>query len=358
MKTETLGDLVTGIDLFCGAGGLTYGLQQAGIRMAAGVDQDPACAFPFSHNNGSRFIRADIRKIKARDLSQLFGDAQYRLLAGCAPCRPFSSFRRGSNNSSDDEWSLLGEFSRLIRKVQPELVTMENVPDLASKGMFNDFVAALEESGYTVDYGSVYCPRFGVPQHRRRLVLVASRIGPIKVPAGTLDPEDYRTVRGAIGSLPRIASGERDAVDRLHVARSLSAKNRERLKASRPGGTWHDWPKALRAPCHRKESGASYQSVYARMAWDEPSPTITTQAHNFGTGRFGHPQQLRSISLREAAILQTFPRTYRFVGPKDKVHFSTLGRLIGNAVPPRLARHIGRALMDAVRAHIQTGQAR
>src|SRR5258708_14746812 len=180
MKTETSGYLVTGVDLFCGAGGLTYGLQQAGIRMAAGIDQDPACACPFSHNNGSRFIKADIREIKPKDVSQLFGDADYRLLAGCAPCRPFSPFRRGSNNSSDDEWSILWEFSRLIRKVQPELVTMENVPDLASKGMFNDFVAALEECGYDVDYHSVYSPRFAVPQHRRRLVLGASPIAPIK----------------------------------------------------------------------------------------------------------------------------------------------------------------------------------
>ena len=275
---------MTGIDLFCGAGGLTYGLQQAGIRVAAGIDQDPACEFPFSHNNGSSFITADIRKIRPKDLCELFGNARYRLLAGCAPCRPFSPFRRGSNNLSDEEWSLLAEFARLIRSVKPELVTMENVPDLASKGMFEEFVAALELCGYEVDYDSVYCPRFGIPQHRRRLVLIASRIGPIDVPTGTLEPEDYRTVRDAIGRLPRIASGERDTIDRLHVARSLSPTNRMRLKASKPGGTWRDWPMDLRAPCHKKRTGASYQSVYARMAWDEPSPTITTQAHNFGTG--------------------------------------------------------------------------
>jgi DNA (cytosine-5)-methyltransferase 1 len=358
MKTKGTGPVVTAVDLFCGAGGLTYGLQQAGIRVAAGIDLDPACEFPFSHNNSSTFIKADIRKIKAKDLCKLFGDAEYRLLAGCAPCRPFSPFRRGTNNSSDDEWSLLWEFSRLVRNVTPELVTMENVPDLASKPMFADFVGALEACGYDVDYDSVYCPRFGVPQHRRRLVLVASRIGPVSVPVGTLEPEQYRTVRDAIGCLPRIAAGKRDPADRLHHARALSAMNLRRLEASTPGGTWHDWPKDLRAPCHKKKSGASYQSVYARMAWDEPSPTITTQAHNFGTGRFGHPQQRRAISLREAAILQTFPRTYRFVGRKDKVYFSRLGRLIGNAVPPRLARHIGHALIRVVKAAAETETSR
>ena len=354
MRTKASDSIVTAVDLFCGAGGLTYGLQQAGIRVAAGIDLDPACKFPFSHNNGSTFIKADICQIKPHDLSRLFGDAEYRLLAGCAPCRPFSPFRRGTDNSSDNEWCLLWEFSRLIKSLKPELVTMENVPDLASKAMFRGFVEELKTCEYDVDFESVYCPRFGVPQHRRRLVLVASRIGPVAVPIGALEPEEYRTVRTSIGRLPRIGSGKRDPADRLHCARNLSAKNLRRLEASTPGGTWRDWPEDLRAPCHTKKSGASYHNVYARMEWDEPSPTITTQAHNFGTGRFGHPEQLRSLSLREAAILQTFPRTYRFVAPRDPVYFSTVGRLIGNAVPPRLARHIGRAFMKVVNADAQT----
>lgn len=348
MNNKTSGPTVTAVDLFCGAGGLTYGLRQAGIHVAAGIDLDPACDFPFSYNNGSTFIKADIRKIKAKDLARLYGNAEYRLLAGCAPCRPFSPFRRGANKISDNEWSLVGEFARLVRSLKPELVTMENVPDLASTTIFCDFVERLEGWGYDVDYQSVYCPRFGVPQHRRRLVLVASRIGPIAVPRGRLEPQKFRTVRDAIGRLPKIAPGEHDPTDRLHRARSLSSTNVRRLNVSTPGGTWRDWPVELRARCHTKKSGASYQSVYARMVWDEPSPTITTQAYNFGTGRFGHPAQPRSISLREAAILQTFPRTYRFVGPRSQVRFNTLGRLIGNAVPPLLARHIGRALIDAV----------
>ncbi|MGE4226396.1 MAG: DNA cytosine methyltransferase [Vicinamibacterales bacterium] len=353
MKTAASRLSITAVDLFCGAGGLTYGLQRAGIRVVAGVDLDPACKFPFERNNGSRFIKADIREFTSARLERLFGKAKYRLLAGCAPCQPFSSFRRGTDNATDDEWSLLSEFARLVNGVRPELVTMENVPDLASKSMFSDFASTLRAAGYEIDYASVYCPRFGVPQHRRRLVLVASRIGPIAVPEGQVSPEEFRTVRDAIGGLSALAAGQRDARDRLHVARKLTDVNLKRLAASKPGGSWQDWPEELRAACHRKETGASYQSVYARMVWDEPSPTITTQAFNFGTGRFGHPDQLRSLTLREAAILQTFPRAYRFVDANEKVYFSTLGRLIGNAVPPRLARHVGRAVVRTVRAHVK-----
>ena len=169
---------VYGVDVFCGAGGLTLGLQKAGVSIAVGIDSDPICEFPFTFNNGARFIQADVRDISGYDLSTVFPSGAIRLLAGCAPCRPFSPFRRGTDNSSDKEWGLLGEFSRLAQELKPELVTMENVPGLASKPIFRKFVRDLQRLGYHVVSESVYCPRFGVPQHRRRLVLLASRIGP------------------------------------------------------------------------------------------------------------------------------------------------------------------------------------
>lgn len=342
---------VYGIDLFCGAGGLTFGLQKAGISIAAGIDFDPMCEFPFSSNNRTRFIKADMRDISAGDLSAFYPTGAIRLLAGCAPCRPFSPFRRGTDNSSDEEWGLLGEFSRLTEELKPELVTMENVPGLASKPIFSKFVCKLRQLGYSVDSKSVYCPRFGVPQGRRRLVLLASMIGPIAVPKGHLPPEKYRTVRDTIESLPRLAAGETDAKDPLHRARSVNQTNLLRLRSSQPGGTWEDWPEDLRAKCHRKKTGLSYQSVYARMVWDEPAPTITTQAYNFGTGRFGHPEQDRSITPREAALLQTFPRRFRFVKAGQKVFMAHVGRLIGNAVPPRLAFFIGKEIMRVAVAY-------
>lgn len=336
---------VAGIDLFCGVGGLTYGLQKAGIDVVAGIDLDPTCEFPFTKNNKTAFIRKDIKDVTGDELLRLYPKRALRLLAGCAPCRPFSQFRRGANGRKHKDWGLLGEFSRLVMETKPDLVTMENVPDLASKAVFKTFVRELRAAGYDVNARSVYCPSIGIPQHRRRLVLMASRIGPITVPLGNFQPEEYVTVRDAIGHLPKLSAGQTDVKDALHKARGVSQKNLERLRASRPGGTWKDWPKELRSRCHRKKSGASYKSVYARMSWDEPSPTITTQAHNFGTGRFGHPDQDRAITLREAAILQTFPPQYRFVGPKQPVLLGPIGRLIGNAVPPLLGLHIGRELM-------------
>ena len=345
MRRRTKGRMVAGIDLFCGAGGLTYGLQKAGISMVAGIDVDPACEYPFTSNNNAKFIKKDIRAVEEKELSSLYPRDAIRLLAGCAPCRPFSSFRRGTYNCNDDEWGLLKEFARLVGQLKPDLVTMENVPGLASKPMFRRFVTALKEGGYEVDYRSVYCPPFGIPQHRRRLVLVASTIGRVRVPVGTLPPTRWRTVRDAIAGLPTLESGKMDNRDPLHKARSLSKLNALRMQNSRPGGTWHDWNASLRAKCHQRKSGRSYQSVYSRMVWDEPSPTITTQAYSFGTGRFGHPQQDRSLTLREAAILQSFPHRYRFVKPRENVYFLTIGRLIGNAVPPRLGYFIGKELI-------------
>jgi DNA (cytosine-5)-methyltransferase 1 len=342
--------LVTAVDLFCGAGGLTYGLQRAGIAVIAGIDVDPVCEYAYVSNNGCLFIQADVREVGPEDVELLYPAGSIRLLAGCAPCRPFSRLGRRGKRAKSSEWGLLTEFSRLIEGVRPEFVTMENVPSLGSKRIFGSFVSSLRRLGYNVDYKSVHCPRLGLPQNRRRLVLLASLLGPIRVPAGSRPERDFRTVRSAIGSLRPIPAGGRDTRDRLHKARSLSTTNLMRLRRSTPGGTWHDWPADLRTACHRREKGATYRSVYARMEWDRPAPTITTQAHNFGTGRFGHPDQDRAISLREAAILQTFPSHYRFVGPRDKAPFATIGRLIGNAVPPRLAEAVGREILRVVAA--------
>lgn len=149
-----------------------------------------------------------------------------------------------------------------------------------------------------------------------------------------------------------IKAGERDPQDELHTASSLSPLNLSRIRVSRPGGTWRDWPEELQASCHRKDTGATYPSVYGRMEWDRPAPTITTQCFGYGNGRFGHPEQDRAISLREAAMLQTFPESYAFAPPGAPIKFNKMGRLIGNAVPVRLGEVIARSLVGHVQAHV------
>jgi DNA (cytosine-5)-methyltransferase 1 len=340
------------VDLFCGAGGLSFGLQLAGLPVIAGVDIDPHCRYPFEANIDAPFLERDVADVTGDQLTRLWIKGSARVLAGCAPCQPFSPYRRGADTSSEGKWPLLDEFGRLASETLPEIVTMENVPRIGGTAVFRRFVANLERAGYQVDWRSCNCLKFGLPQQRRRLVLLASRLGPIEVPAAS-GRSRAATVRSTIGRLPAIPAGGRHARDRLHVARSLTDLNLRRIRASTPGGTWEEWPRDLRARCHRRSTGATFRNVYARMEWDKPAPTITTLAHNFGTGRFGHPEQDRAISLREAAMLQGFPRNYRFVRPGDEVYFDRLGRLIGNAVPPPLARAVG----ESIREHLATHSA-
>jgi DNA (cytosine-5)-methyltransferase 1 len=219
---------------------------------------------------------------------------------------------------------------------------MENVPLVEKHAVFDDFVATLHRLGYNVWQGVVDCTQYGLPQTRRRMVILASVIGPIEPIAPT--HEKPQTVKDAIGKLPAIEAGSAHKNDAFHMSSRLSDLNLERIRASRPGGTWRDWPKRLVAECHRKETGRTYPGVYGRMTWDDPSPTITTQFYGFGNGRFGHPEQDRGISLREGAILQGFPKDYAFVPEGGPTHFKVLGRMIGNAVPVVLGEAIGQSI--------------
>jgi len=331
------------VDLFCGAGGLSYGMQSAGFEISTGVDLDPSCRFALEANTNANFVCDDVTNVTSDQLNDWFGDATTRVLAGCAPCQPFSTYSQ-SRKSKDERWNLLLEFLRLAIDVKPEIVTMENVAGLAKQEVWKTFVKDLVDDGYWISWRVVKCEKFGVPQNRRRLVLVGSRIGPIQLD----DPEDYQlvTVQEAIGDLPRIAAGETHPDDILHTSSGLSETNLKRIRHSKAGGTWRDWPKDLIAECHTRSSGKTYPSVYGRMEWDKPAPTMTTQCYGYGNGRFGHPEQDRAISLREAAIIQSFPDTYKFVGEGDQIAFSHLGTLIGNAVPPKLGEAVGRCILN------------
>jgi DNA (cytosine-5)-methyltransferase 1 len=332
---------IQAIDLFCGAGGLTCGLKKAKVKVRLGVDVDPACKYPFEYNNSAPCLLKDVREIKSAELAAHFTpDASVRLIAGCAPCQTFSTYNQKASES-DSRWWLLREFLRVVQELTPELVTMENVPGLAEHSVFGEFLGFLREAGYRVSPQVVRCVDYGIPQQRERLVVIASRLGPITL----LPPSHFRkrtkTVREAIAGLSALAAGETSEADPIHRTSSLSPMNLKRIRASSPGGTWRDWAPNLVADCHKKKTGKTYPGVYGRMSWDEPAPTITTQFFGFGNGRFGHPEQDRAISLREGAILQSFPPAYRFTPPNKPVHKKTIGRLVGNAVPVRLGEVIG-----------------
>lgn len=335
------------VDLFCGVGGLTHGLEIAGIDVRLGIDVDPACKFPYLANNKADFLLKPIEDLEAHELASVFPENCFQLLAGCAPCQTFSKYNRKAG-PSDRRWWLLSEFSRLVQELSPELVTMENVPGLIEHDVFKKFVKNLDESGYKSSYCIVTCSEYGIPQRRERLVLLASKLGPISLLTPLELKSKVRTVRNAIGFLPPIRAGEIHEYDPLHRSAALSELNLRRIESSAPGGSWRDWNEDLIADCHKKKSGKTYPSVYGRMCWDEPSPTITTQFYGFGNGRFGHPEQNRAISLREGAILQSFPPDYSFVPLDDKIFFKMIGRLIGNAVPVKLGEVIGKSIIEHV----------
>ena len=345
---------VVAADIFCGAGGLTRGLLDAGIKVAVGYDIDEACQFPYEHNNSpAKFHNESVTDLTGRKLAKHFPTGSIRVLVGCAPCQTFSKYTQGLDNEDDPKWTLLNEFARLVRELRPHIVSMENVPELQRYPVFDAFLDTLAAEGFHFSRDAekrvVYCPDYGIPQHRSRVVVVASRLGPIELIPPTHKPDKYRSVSDVLRSLPPLESGDEHSDDPMHRTSELSPLNLRRIRHSKPGGTWRDWPTKLVAKCHRKKSGKTYPGVYARMEWDKPSPTITTQFYGYGNGRFGHPEQDRAISLREGAILQSFPKNYKFVKPKGEYCFKTIGRMIGNAVPVRLGEVVGKTIKDHLR---------
>ena len=228
---------------------------------------------------------------------------------------------------------------------------MENVPSIASfklKSVLADFVKVLQDENYHVKYQVVYCPDYGIPQTRKRLVLLASRFGEIKLISPTHKKGNYITVKDVIGNLPSLNAGESCPTDALHKCRALSNLNMRRIMATPYGGSWKDWPEDLMLDCHKKDEGKTFGSVYGRMVWEEPAPTMTTLCTGIGNGRFGHPVQNRAISVREAALFQTFPNTYKFFPNEQEVPVMKASRYIGNAVPPRL----GKIIAESIKIHI------
>ena len=343
----------TVVDLFCGVGGLTHGLQLAGLNVVAGIDIERLCEFPYEANNNAVFVNEDITQIEPENLLHYFEPNSVTILVGCAPCQPFSKYssRYRKNGRKDDKWRLLSYFQNLSMQIMPDIISIENVPNLRDEKIFLDFVKELKKNNYHVFYKVVNCLDYGVPQKRKRLVMLASRFGNIQLIDPIYTKEQYRTVRMAISNLPHIADGEICRTDILHRASKLSPINKRRIIQSVPGGTWRSWDDDLILSCHKKNTGSTFPSVYGRMEWDKPSPTITTQFYGYGNGRFGHPEQNRAISLREGAILQSFPEDYIFCDENHNVSKRDIAIQIGNAVPVALGEAIGRSIINHLRSN-------
>jgi DNA (cytosine-5)-methyltransferase 1 len=339
------------IDLFCGIGGLSHGFVKEDFNVVAGIDIDENCRYSFEANNNSTFISKSVSDISKKEIKELFADAEYKILVGCAPCQPFSSYTFKDGEKSDNEkWKLLYEFARLVKETLPDVISMENVSQLLNfkkAPVFEDFLKELKDLGYFVHYEVVYCPDYGIPQNRKRLVLLASKLGEINLIHKTHTKNNYVTVKDAIGKLPKIKDGEVYKNDKLHYSRKLTLLNKMRIQNTPYGGSWKDWPEELKLECHKKDSGKSYPSVYGRMKWEEPSPTMTTHCTGYGNGRFGHPEQDRAISLREASLLQTFPIDYKFFDEnQENFSYVMIARQIGNAVPVKLGEVVAKSIKE------------
>ena len=331
---------------------MTRGLLDTGINVLAGYDTDEACRYPYEHNNAPAVFKdKSVTDLKGTELAALYPKRSWRVLVGCAPCQPFSKYTQGLDAASDEKWGLLYHFGRLVGELKPHVVSMENVPELQRHQVYEDFLGTLQDLGYDISVQDAFCPDYGIPQHRTRLVLLASMLGPISIIPPTHSAERHLTVASAIGDMPCLKSGDTCLDDPLHRSSRLSQINRRRILCSKPGGTWREWPKDLVAKCHRKKQGKTYPGVYGRMEWDKPAPTITTQFFGFGNGRFGHPEQNRAISLREGAILQSFPADYEFAAPGEPIAFKVIGRLIGNAVPVRLGCVVAESILKHLEQH-------
>lgn len=330
------------VDFFSGCGGTSAGLKSAGMDIIAGIDFNSDAGETFKHNfPEAEFLNKDITKLFSPSLNHLIPrDRNFPLLfSACAPCQPFTS-QNTTPKKFDNRHGLLSNLNRFIRKYTPEYVFIENVPGMQkiSKGSpFATFLTFLDRHGYSYEVNIIKSQDYGVPQHRKRLVLIASNLDHINFPEITHGPgteNRYKTVWDSISDLPKLLAGETHPEVENHRAAQLSETNLRRIKATPVGGSRNNWPKHLVLECHKKYIGHS--DVYGRMLKDKPASGLTTRCISLSNGRYGHPTQHRAISLREAARLQTFPDNFIF---KGSLH--SMAKQIGNAVPVDLAAKFG-----------------
>jgi DNA (cytosine-5)-methyltransferase 1 len=352
---------LTATDIFSGAGGLTTGLKAGGFRVVAGVEINPHSLATFKINHPEvHTFKQDVTSVSGQHLLDLAPGGCIDLLAGCPPCQGFTSLT-SKYRRSDARNRLVLEMARLVEEMRPLAVMMENVPGLAQKGkpLFDRFRKRIEKAGYIPEWDVMQVADYGVPQSRRRLVLLAGRGFRISLPApthsrtGDKGLPKWRTVKTVLSGLPSpvtlAEAKESDGPQALswHVVRSLSPRNHSRLRHAKPGKAWRSIPRRLRPNCHQ-DRRAGFTNVYGRMSWDSVSPTITAGCCTLSKGRFGHPEEERTISAREAALLQTFPSDYVFSCP----FMEYVCEMIGNALPCAFAAVLAVQCANAIREHL------
>ena len=336
------------VDFFCCSGGVTHGFRKAGIKVLGGIDIDGVYKETYErNNNGSIFIEADIAQLQPEDLIKKLSIRQNMddlIFVGCSPCQYYTNLHTDRTKSVTSKL-LLEEFQRFVEFFRPGFIFIENVPGLEKnkESPLSRFKNFLGEQGYAFDDKVVNAAEFSVPQNRKRYVLVASRISKnIVIPKG--NKENIKTVRETIADLPAIPAGHKDESVVMHWTANLAPINLLRIKnTSHDGGNrleWKDNPD-LQLKCYEGKD-STFSDVYGRLFWDQPSPTITTKFHSITNGRFGHPEQDRGLSLREGAILQSFPKSYKFCSDSIGV----VAKMIGNAVPPNLATRIAKCFTN------------
>jgi DNA (cytosine-5)-methyltransferase 1 len=346
MKSST--KKIFAIDFFSSIGGVSCGFKQAGINILGGIDIDINCKKTYEENINAPFLNADVSNLKKEELKKIFGIEQNQddlIFVGCSPCQYYSNIKTDKTKSCKTRL-LLEDFQEFVEYYKPGYIFLENVPGLDKNpdsplGIFKSY---LKLNDYFFDEGVLNAKYYGVPQNRRRYVLLASRVKKIELPKP--DKLNIRSVRDAIGDTQvfyKINAGFQDKTTFLHSSAKLKDINLARIKNTPlNGGDRRSWKndERLQLDCYRNHEG--HYDVYGRMFWDKPSPAITTRFISYSNGRYGHPEQDRAISLREGATLQSFPLNYKFFSDSQGV----IARMIGNAVPPELAKRIGESIVN------------
>ena len=340
------------VDFFCGAGGMTYGLSQAGINVLAGIDIDISCKETYEINNpGSKFIHTDIHDLTVKDISRLIGlkrNDDSLIFIGCSPCQYWTKINTDRNKAHESR-NLLIEFQRFVTYFNPGYIVIENVPGLYKKkneNVLSGFLKFLDDNSYIYAHDIINANHYGVPQNRKRYLLIGSRVTEnINIPDKREDKS--LVVKNFIGQhngFEEVNDGYKDPTDFLHTVAKLYEKNKIRIRRTpRDGGTRLSWKDDddLQINAYRGKDDI-FKDVYGRMYWNRPAPTITTRFNSISNGRFGHPKEDRGISLREGATLQTFPNSYKFYGSSIAI----IARQIGNAVPVNLASALGKYIIQ------------